>query len=38
LKDGEPALVLVAPKRNKKFRELLDGLKMLRDSGVAELD
>ena len=38
LKDGEPALVLVAPKRNKKFRDLLDGLKMLRDSGVAEPD
>jgi hypothetical protein len=30
--------VLVAPKRSSKYRDLLDGLKMLRDAGVAEPD
>jgi hypothetical protein len=30
--------VLVAPKRNRKFQTLLDGLKKLRDAGVAEPD
>jgi len=35
---GDPDLVLVAAKRNKKFREQLDGLKKLRDAGVAEPD
>lgn len=38
LKDGDSDIVLVAPKRHKKFRQLLDGLKLLRDAGVAELD
>jgi hypothetical protein len=36
LKRGDADVVLVAPKRNKKFRDLLNGLKMLRDAGVAE--
>lgn len=36
LKDGDPDLVLAAPKRHRKYRDLLDGLKMLRDAGVAE--
>ncbi len=31
-------MVLVAPKRNENFKVLLDGLKMLRDAGVAEPD
>ncbi len=31
-------VVLVAPKRHPKFNDLLDGLKMLRDAGVAEPD
>jgi len=35
---GLTDLVLVAPKRGLKYRELLDGLKMLRDAGVAEPD
>ena len=38
LERGDPDLVLVAPKRHKKFRDLLDGLKRLRDAGVAEPD
>jgi hypothetical protein len=38
LNRGDQDLVLVAPKRNKKFPALLDGLKMLRDAGVAEPD
>ncbi len=38
LRDGDPDLVLVAPKRSKKFRDLLAGLKLLRDAGVAEPD
>lgn len=33
---GDQDVVLVAPKRSKKFRDLLAGLKMLRDAGVAE--
>lgn len=36
LKDGDPDLVLVAPKRHRRYRDLLDGLKMLRDAGVAQ--
>lgn len=36
LKDGDPDLVLVAPKQHRDCRHLLDGLKMLRDVGVAE--
>ena len=36
LKRGDQDVVLVAPKRGKKFRDLLAGLKSLRDAGVAE--
>ena len=36
LDDGDPDLVLVAPKRHPDFQVLLDGLKRLRDAGVAE--
>jgi len=35
---GDADLVLVAPKRSRQFRMLLDGLKALRDAGVAEID
>jgi hypothetical protein len=35
---GDPDMVLVAPKRHSKYQEMLDGLKMLRDAGVAEPD
>jgi hypothetical protein len=35
---GFEDMVLVAPKRNRKYLKLLDGLKMLRDAGVAEPD
>ena len=35
---GDPDVVLVAPKRGRKYRQLLDGLKALRDAGVAEPD
>lgn len=38
LERGEPDVVLVAPKRDRNFQNLLDGLKLLRDSGVAEPD
>uniref|UniRef100_A0A7C4KXJ6 Uncharacterized protein n=1 Tax=Bellilinea caldifistulae TaxID=360411 RepID=A0A7C4KXJ6_9CHLR len=38
LERGDPDVVLVAPKRHPKFNDLLDGLKMLRDAGVAEPD
>jgi hypothetical protein len=38
LKDGDPDLVLAAPKRHRSYRDLLDGLKALRDAGVAEPD
>lgn len=38
LRDGDPDLVLVAPKRDRKYRDLVDGLKALRDAGVAEPD
>ncbi len=38
LKDGDPDIVLVAGKRDRKFRDLVDGLKKLRDAGVAEPD
>jgi hypothetical protein len=31
-------VVLVAPKRSKKFRDLLAGIKLLREAGVAEPD
>lgn len=33
---SDPDVVLVAPKRHRRFRNLLDGLKRLRDAGVAE--
>lgn len=36
IQEGDPDIVLVAGKRQKKFKDLLDGLKMLRDAGVAE--
>jgi len=36
LKRGDQDVVLVAPKRGKKFRDLLHGLKMLREAGIAE--
>ncbi|MGE3375228.1 MAG: hypothetical protein AB7O37_16920 [Vicinamibacteria bacterium] len=36
LERGDPDVVLVAPKRNRKYRDLIDGLKVLRDAGVAE--
>jgi hypothetical protein len=38
LKDGDPDLVLAAPKRDRRYRDLLDGLTALRDAGVAEPD
>ena len=38
LQSGEPDVVLVAPKRYPKYQDWLDGLKMLRDAGVAEPD
>jgi hypothetical protein len=38
LERGDPDVVLVAPKRNRKYRQLLDGLRALRDAGVAEPD
>jgi hypothetical protein len=38
LGEGDPDIVLVAGKRQKKFRQLADGLKKLRDAGVAEPD
>jgi hypothetical protein len=38
LNDGDRDIILVAPKRSKRFPALLDGLKMLRDAGVAEPD
>jgi hypothetical protein len=36
IESGAPEIVLVAPKRNRKFQILLEGLQKLRDSGVAE--
>jgi hypothetical protein len=36
LERGEPDVVLVAPKRHRKYRDLLEGLKRLRDAGIAE--
>jgi hypothetical protein len=35
---GEPDVVLVAPKRHPRYWVLLDGIKKLRDAGVAEPD
>lgn len=36
LKEGDTDAIMVAPKRGRKFRERLDGLKALCDAGVAE--
>jgi hypothetical protein len=36
LRAGHPDLVLVAPKRSRSYRRLLEGLQRLRDAGVAE--
>ncbi len=36
LNRGDRDVVLVAPKRDPKYPDLLDGLKLLRDAGVAE--
>lgn len=38
LNRGDQDAVLVAPKRSPKFSELLAGLKLLREAGVAEAD
>jgi hypothetical protein len=38
LERGDADVVLVAGKRARKYRDLLDGLKKLRDAGVAEPD
>lgn len=38
LQEGDPDIVFVAGKRDRKFRDLVDGLKKLRDAGVAEPD
>lgn len=38
LNRGDTDVVLVAPKKNPKFKVLLEGLKMLRKEGVAEPD
>lgn len=38
LKSGMPSIVLAAPKRNRAYRRLLDGLRELRNIGVAEPD
>jgi len=38
LKDREPDIVLIAPKRHRRFQELVTGLKRLREAGVAEPD
>lgn len=36
--EHDPDTVLVAPKRSPKFRDLLDGIKLLRREGIAEPD
>ena len=36
LERGEPDVILVAPKRHPKYKDLLDGLKMLKDLGIAD--
>lgn len=38
LERGDPDVVLVAPKRHRQFKDLLEGVKLLRQAGVAELD
>lgn len=35
---NDPDVVLVAPKRGRDFRDLLDGIKLLRREGIAEPD
>jgi hypothetical protein len=36
LERGDPDVVLAAPKRHRRYRDLLEGLRMLREAGVAE--
>jgi len=38
LQSGEMDVVLTAPKRHRKYREHLEGLKVLREAGVAEAE
>ena len=38
LRDGDPDVVLVAPKRHPRYRVLLEGLRKLREAGIAEPD
>ena len=38
LEQGAPSRVLVAPKRDKKYRRMLEGLQLLREAGVTEPD
>lgn len=38
LQEGDPDIVFVAGKRDRKFGDLLEGLRKLRDAGVAEPD
>ena len=38
LREGDPNIVFVAGKGDRKFRDLMDGLKKLRDAGIAEPD
>jgi hypothetical protein len=38
LKDGYPDVLLVAPKRSRRFRNLRDGLEKLRDAGATQPD
>ena len=35
---NHPDIVLVAPKRHRKYRDLLEGIRLLREAGVAEPD
>jgi hypothetical protein len=38
LQDGDQDVVLVAGRRDRKYRQLMYGLQALRDAGVAESD
>jgi hypothetical protein len=38
LRSGEPDIVLVAGRRDRQYRDLLAGLRTLREAGVAEPD
>jgi len=38
LRRGDADVVLVAPKRDRKYKKLLEGLRRLRDAGIAEPD